>query len=249
MTLVHAGQAVRPGDLLVEFDRQDQVGSFARSPGGAERFRPADPQAEGAGRRRAGGRRQHHDAGRERDLARAARDAQERDAAANPGREKHPRARGGCQVKLKALKQEIRPEAHRGPGRRGVRSNPAATAPLPANAMRQAASNAERMRMKNSQSRASPSSRPPGRATTSRRSRRGTKSAPASRSSTSSTRRRGSRVRARVNQADVRELEERPGGAGRARRLPGHVHRHGGSDFSDRRAVVAVPRRCATSSC
>ena len=49
------------------------------------------------------------------------------------------------------------------------------------------------------------------------------------------------RVRARVNQTDVRELQDRPGGAGRPRRLPGPVvHRQGRPDFADRRAVVAL---------
>ena len=49
------------------------------------------------------------------------------------------------------------------------------------------------------------------------------------------------RVRARVNQADVRELQIGQQGPRRARRLSGaDVLRHHHPDFSDRRAVVAL---------
>ena len=66
MSLVRAGQTVRPGDLLVEFDRQEQIRNsldrHAELNDLEQQIRKRQAEEDAAQRRR----RQHAEAGRER---------------------------------------------------------------------------------------------------------------------------------------------------------------------------------------
>jgi HlyD family secretion protein len=144
MTLVHAGQAVRPGDLLVEFDRQDQIRNSLDRQAELNDF---DQQIR---KRKA-----------QEDAARAADDSTMMQAGSATSRaqlemlknemlpriqvEKNTLALEEAQVKLKALKQEYdlkRQAAQADIKVIEIRRDRSA------NAMRQAASNAERMQIK-----------------------------------------------------------------------------------------------------
>ena len=144
MTLVRAGQAVRPGDLLVEFDRQDQIRNSLDRQAELNDF---DQQIR---KRKA-----------QEDAARAADDSTMMQAESATSRaqlemlknemlpriqvEKNTLALEEAQVKLKALKQEYdlkRQAAQADIKVLEIRRDRSA------NAMRQAASNAERMQIK-----------------------------------------------------------------------------------------------------
>ena len=88
----------------------------ARQAGRVERSRAAGPKAACSGGRRRRRRRQHLEAGRQRAAAGAARDAQERHAAEDPGREESPGARRGA-GQAQTAAADLRPEARRSAGR------------------------------------------------------------------------------------------------------------------------------------
>ena len=181
-------------------------------------------------------RRQHLEAGRERAAAGAARDAQERHAAEDPGREEHL-ALEEAQAKLKQLQQTY--DLKRAGRARPTSASSRSAAIAPQNAMQQAASNAERMLIKSPidghrRDQVDLEGRQHGRDPGGRRG---------------PLRRPGRRRRQSGDDEGAGEGEpgghrraaRRPGGARRARRLSGPVvHRHGRPDLADRRAVDAV---------
>ena len=106
MTLVKPGRPCKPGDLLVEFDRQEQIRNALDRRAELNDFDQQIRKRQARRRRRQGDRRQHADAGRERRVERAQLEMrEERDAArrSRPRRTRWPSRRR--EAKLKQLQE------------------------------------------------------------------------------------------------------------------------------------------------
>ena len=114
--LIRPGTRVKPGDLLVEFDRQDQLQNALDRRAELTDLEQQIRKKDAEGRAARATRRQRDPAGAERPEPRRARDGQEPDDREDPGREERAGARGG-RGQAGAAQDHLRSEAAGGGSR------------------------------------------------------------------------------------------------------------------------------------